>query len=181
MSSIRAKPTLYKGTRFRSRLEARWAVFFDAIGWEWVYEPSFAELSGISYQPDFLVETRQSGTHLIEVKPGKSWAELAPFLNEVNGDPRYQQTATILRVPLIMMIGTPGVWNQGRLSEYGAVAIKWYASGPAHDLYEWGECARCGDIALAPNGVPDCCPRDMPTGALYDAFCRVRDESYEDA
>ena len=32
MSSIQVIETAYKGYRFRSRLEARWAVFFDAIG-----------------------------------------------------------------------------------------------------------------------------------------------------
>ena len=32
-------PTVYKGYRFRSRLEARWAVFFDACGAKWEYEP----------------------------------------------------------------------------------------------------------------------------------------------
>ena len=31
--------TVYKGYRFRSRLEARWAVFFDALDIEWYYEP----------------------------------------------------------------------------------------------------------------------------------------------
>ncbi len=38
---FRMKPieTKYKGCRFRSRLEARWAVFFDALGIKWRYEP----------------------------------------------------------------------------------------------------------------------------------------------
>jgi hypothetical protein len=35
---IKAIETRYKGYRFRSRLEARWAVFFDALGVEWEYE-----------------------------------------------------------------------------------------------------------------------------------------------
>jgi hypothetical protein len=32
---IVAIPTRYKGYHFRSRLEARWAVFFDALGIKW--------------------------------------------------------------------------------------------------------------------------------------------------
>ena len=32
MREIKAIETVYKGYRFRSRLEARWAVFFDACG-----------------------------------------------------------------------------------------------------------------------------------------------------
>lgn len=36
---IPAIETRYAGCRFRSRLEARWAVFFDALGIRWEYEP----------------------------------------------------------------------------------------------------------------------------------------------
>jgi hypothetical protein len=36
---IKAIETIYNGYRFRSRLEARWAVFFDALGIEYEYEP----------------------------------------------------------------------------------------------------------------------------------------------
>jgi hypothetical protein len=35
---IKAIETQYKGYRFRSRLEARWAVFFDALDIKWEYE-----------------------------------------------------------------------------------------------------------------------------------------------
>ena len=36
---LKAIETFYNGYRFRSRLEARWAVFFDSAGIEYVYEP----------------------------------------------------------------------------------------------------------------------------------------------
>jgi hypothetical protein len=32
---MRAIETKYKGYRFRSRLEAKWAVYYDAIGLKW--------------------------------------------------------------------------------------------------------------------------------------------------
>jgi hypothetical protein len=38
MNNIKAIETIYKGYRFRSRLEARWAVFFDALEIDWEYE-----------------------------------------------------------------------------------------------------------------------------------------------
>ena len=48
--------TRYKGYHFRSRLEARWAVYFDAIGWKWLYEPEgFSLGDGDFYLPDFLL------------------------------------------------------------------------------------------------------------------------------
>jgi hypothetical protein len=57
---IAAIETRYKGYRFRSRLEARWAVFFDALGLEWRYEPEGFKKEGFSggplcYLPDFLI------------------------------------------------------------------------------------------------------------------------------
>jgi len=60
--------THYKGYRFRSRLEARWAVFFDAMGFDWVYEPEgFVLKDGTWYLPDFQIE-RPYGPY-VEVKP----------------------------------------------------------------------------------------------------------------
>ena len=38
MSQIKAIETFYKGYHFRSRLEARWAVFFETLGIPWKYE-----------------------------------------------------------------------------------------------------------------------------------------------
>tara|TARA_R110000824_G_scaffold192006_3_gene373959 strand:- start:2472 stop:2930 length:459 start_codon:yes stop_codon:yes gene_type:complete len=55
--SIKAIETEYKGHKFRSRLEARWAVFFNAMGWEWEYEPEGYKMEYrgeiIHYLPDF--------------------------------------------------------------------------------------------------------------------------------
>ena len=56
-------PTIYRSTRFRSRLEARWAAFFDLLRWPWVYEPFDAE----GYIPDFLIQGK--APFLVEVGP----------------------------------------------------------------------------------------------------------------
>lgn len=46
--------TRYKGYVFRSKLEATWAVFLDALGEPWEYEPEGFELPGLGrYLPDF--------------------------------------------------------------------------------------------------------------------------------
>lgn len=67
---------MYNGYRFRSRLEARWAVFFDALGVKYEYEPEGYKLpNGMCYLPDFKVKcygTRGDKNHpfdlYIEVK-----------------------------------------------------------------------------------------------------------------
>lgn len=56
MSELRAIQTEYKGYRFRSRLEARWTVFFDTLGVKWEYELEGYDLgNGVYYLPDFLL------------------------------------------------------------------------------------------------------------------------------
>ena len=51
---MKAIETEYNGYRFRSRLEARWAVFFDQMGIRYEYEPEGIMLSdGTAYLPDF--------------------------------------------------------------------------------------------------------------------------------
>ncbi len=70
-------PTVYNGVQFRSRLEARWACFFDLCGWHWQYE--LADLAG--WIPDFLITpyraTKDANFALcsesafwVEVRPG---------------------------------------------------------------------------------------------------------------
>lgn len=65
--------TRYKGYKFRSRLEAKWAVFFDACGIDWDYEPEGYNLGdGIYYLPDFVLHNVKakgfSGDLYVEVK-----------------------------------------------------------------------------------------------------------------
>ncbi|MGC0143164.1 hypothetical protein [Pseudactinotalea sp. Z1732] len=62
MTAVKAIQTRYAGCHFRSRLEARWAVFFDHLGITWEYEPQGVivtdRITGMSvnehpYLPDF--------------------------------------------------------------------------------------------------------------------------------
>ena len=67
---IKPIETIYNGYRFRSRLEARWAVFFDALEIKYQYEPEgFKGWDGESYYlPDFYFpDFKVYG----EVKPSK--------------------------------------------------------------------------------------------------------------
>ena len=53
--TIKPIETKYNGFRFRSRLEARWAIFFDMIGLKYEYEVEGFEMNGIRYLPDFYI------------------------------------------------------------------------------------------------------------------------------
>lgn len=79
---MKAIETLYNGYRFRSRLEARWAVFFDTLGVDYEYEPEGYDLGdGDYYLPDFRVKcwgTRGS----IEKDPFDLWIEVKGVMTE---------------------------------------------------------------------------------------------------
>lgn len=66
---------IYNGLQFRTRLEARWAAFFDLAGWEWHVNPVAVD----DWAPDFRVtfpcgHSECAGTHtlLIAVVPASN-------------------------------------------------------------------------------------------------------------
>lgn len=85
MNEIKAIETQYKGYRFRSRLEARYAVFFDALGIKWEYEPEGYQLpDGTRYLPDFWLPTFGGGM-FVEVKPkGGDFTKARVFAEKAN-------------------------------------------------------------------------------------------------
>lgn len=66
---MQAIPTKHKGRIYRSRLEARWASFFDLMGWKYEYEPY--DLKG--WIPDFVIYGKDD--ILVEVKPFSKFEE----------------------------------------------------------------------------------------------------------
>ena len=69
---MKAIETIYNGYRFRSRLEAKWAVFFDALGIPYEYEKEGYDLDGTHYLPDFWLPVQQ---RWIEIKGQEPTAE----------------------------------------------------------------------------------------------------------
>ena len=65
-TELKAIETVYHNYRFRSRLEARWAVFFDVVGFRYLYEPEGYDLGGIWYLPDFYLPDPKA---FVEIKP----------------------------------------------------------------------------------------------------------------
>lgn len=58
---IKPIETVYNGYKFRSRAEARWAVFFDAAGINYMYEPEGLRFDdGTMYLPDFYLPDQKT-------------------------------------------------------------------------------------------------------------------------
>ena len=69
-----AIPTKYKGVSYQSRLEARWALFFENAGIKFMYEPR-----GPGQLPDFSFLDKSGEAYTIEVKgklPNKDYIHL---------------------------------------------------------------------------------------------------------
>lgn len=115
--------TRYRGYRFRSRLEARWAVFFDALGIKWEYEAEGFNLGDVGwYLPDFW---------LVDMK---IWVEVKPeAASPLEREKVYKLSA--LRQEYVLLIeGYPGYDEK-----YGAYIYSHkmtLCGGEAYDIFD---------------------------------------------
>lgn len=126
-------PTVYKGVQLRSRTEARWAAFFDALGWSWEYEPIDLE----AYIPDFVLRF-EYGPLLIEVKPEMLSVDLAPACAKIDASSWQQEALVTLAAPIWVPSAGYGP-VLGRLRDAGARA--WNTG-------EMFYCLSCGHLSL---------------------------------
>jgi hypothetical protein len=110
--------THYAGCRFRSRLEARWAVFFDCLGVKWDYEPQ-GYLVGEKkrpYLPDFWLPGLSVW---VEVKGDMSGLDMS-LLDDAVSHPGGLPTAD--------PFGELGILVLGPIPEPGVAALHWLLS-----------------------------------------------------
>lgn len=155
VESYRARPTVHRGVRMRSRLEAAVAAAFDDGGVEWQYEPAaFQAVGGGQYLPDFCVLlpvltdafAPSWGPRLvyIEVKPTIEAA------NEASRDKRMEAIWSS-EPDALLVVTVPTI----------AAAIV-VAPGHKSRLLRWASCPRCGtDLHL--------------TGILWRPLCESCD------
>ncbi|WP_280393110.1 hypothetical protein [Nocardia wallacei] len=119
MSDIKPIETRYAGCRFRSRLEARWAVLFDTLGIEWEYEPQGFHLSdGHTYLPDFRLPECDTW---IEVKGAESALDKEMLLRAARELPRFGCVGE--RGPKLMVLGSIPEPLADEEKDYGWLAL----------------------------------------------------------
>lgn len=136
MQTIKAIETIYPwpdGPRYRSRLEARWAVFMDAVGIRYQYEHEGFDLGEFGwYLPDFtVIDSRGVPKYWIEIKPHR------------NLSAREYSVALALsdRLPGYILIGTPEVPRYRGPERNGGIQLQ--------EMYPEGF------IPFTPEGIPD--------------------------
>jgi hypothetical protein len=113
---MKAINTHFDNLYFRSRLEARWAVYFKSLGIEYVYEMEGYNFDGFNYLPDFYFPKYD---FYGEVK------------HEHFGDvdaKKWNSFVTNIKKPLIIFDGMPNVkplkslfWEEAILTEYNTI------------------------------------------------------------
>ena len=102
-ATVKPIETRYAGCRFRSRLEARWAVFFDRLNIQWEYEPQGFTLSdGRNYLPDFLLT--ECGTW-VEVKGSTEALDLTLLDTAAFDLPEHTRMTGCEQGPKLMLLG----------------------------------------------------------------------------
>jgi hypothetical protein len=155
---IKARETEYNGYLFRSRLEARWAVFFDALGIRYMYElETFKFGDGTQYLPDFWMPDQDC------------WIEIKPFSPTEKEEHKAQLLADATGKRVFIFYGEPRVpdftddcdsaWAKWpRCEDDLERARELVANGKVEAVgwgdygYLWCECRHCGALGIEFDG-----------------------------
>lgn len=152
MDGPKAIETVYQGYRFRSRLEARWAVFFDALGVKYEYEVEGYDLDGLWYLPDFWLPEIEIWLEVKgpPVEPGDEAWEKA------------ERLASAAEIGVYLFSGQfptrPNNLVGRRFDPYEKYLHDDMQRGP--EMVWWFRCETCGRYQPGPN------PTNLPCGCF---------------
>jgi hypothetical protein len=171
--------TEYNRHRFRSRLEARWAVFMDTLGVQWEYEKEGFDLGdGTRYLPDFWLPELNRWVEIKGSRPNAGEVRKAEALAIATG-----KSVVILWGPLADYEGWIFYGGSGEMDE----GYRWciLERGPRYDLrycehehdtiekaidlaskarFEFGETPIVSQLAPAPRTPPEVVDLSLPEG-----------------
>lgn len=146
----RSKRTLYREVLYRSRIEARWAVFYDTLGIQHKYEPFWAEVDSrrgsVNYKPDFeIFVSDDNHTYYVEIKDSvpshKAIYKACGWARDF-GD-----------VVIFFELKPPKLSSEsGWLFEWAEISDQVYK----HENMWWCECPKCGYLGLQEYGELPC-------------------------
>ncbi len=124
--AIKAIATTYRQYEFRSRLEAKWAAFFDLCKWPWSYEP--VDYNG--WIPDFAIGDRPT---LVEIKPFFKIEEWSDAIKKICASGCTQR---------VILLGSDPVWIANNCESYTSAPViswsfdSWSSSEPVTDTFD---------------------------------------------
>lgn len=138
---MQAIQTKYNGYTFRSRTEARWAVFFNTLGIKYEYEKEGFDLDGEWYLPDFFLP------HIHEPYNGECgvWFEVKGALPT---EAEYRKCCALAKGTGQAVFITNGAPKRGDGPEYGnsrmCSEMIYLASDPLGIITDLPNCSRAG-------------------------------------
>ena len=174
--TIKAKPTWYGNTLYKSRLEIRHAVFLDNLAIEFDYEHDYehqGKLDELPYLADFYLPDMDTGCY-IEIKPEN------PTALEML---KCKKLAIEKNTSVYCYVGHPRPWKSG---EERGPAYMWQPDGTFDFGYNFIQCHYCGEIRIDNNysnyiKCNECGQRaDDMTGGLYIAREVARAHNFDD-
>lgn len=168
--------TIYKGRRFRSRLEARWAIFFDAIDIGWEYETEGFQIANTKYLTDFkLLSFGSTKVELfVEIKPRK------PSLDEIK---KCYEVSIGTNTDILLICGTPGLPEFSEIGENwnlktGYVALHFPAQSTIKGKEQntpfnlWAQSCRFELFQTGPDG------NSLDVWPIYFLISNIEEETY---
>lgn len=141
--------TIYDGYRFRSRLEARWAVFFKYSGIRYIYETEGFRLSdGTTYLPDFYLPDYNAYVEIKSIDAiiiGKDDSDQLYFESGREDATKYASflTEVVNTATYMILIGDPYDALQMNPSNNGGGHIFMLGECLAHILIKQGKRVTC--------------------------------------
>lgn len=129
-NSLTPIQTLHNGYLFRSRSEARWATFWDALNVAYQYETEGFDLNGVWYLPDFWLPDLKCYIEVKGDEPTKEEECKAKLLSLHSGK------------RVLIAIGAP--WHDLKISGYH-YGIK---TDCVRFPWAWSLCSRCNRAGL---------------------------------
>lgn len=126
LTMLKPIETTYNGYKFRSRLEARWACFLDALAVPYIYEAEGYDLDGVWYLPDFWLPTQNCWMEIKGKKPNSEEIKKALALSSLGGH------------PVVMF--------HGEIDKSIVADIATDRYSPA--AFAWANCTWCGRVEL---------------------------------
>lgn len=106
---MRALQTEYRGIKYRSRTEARWAVYLDELRVPYTYEPEGYDLGGDWYLPDFWLPNPGCYLEVKGVEPTDDERRKA------------EKLVRAARCPVFIAVGPPSIAGDFNLIGFGVM------------------------------------------------------------
>ena len=178
-TELKAIETVYKGNRYRSRLEARWAVFYETLGIPYEYEPQGYNLGEAGlYLPDFWLPEHKCFVEIKGTWPDSKELAIIEALAVQSGKPVFLFVGQIEEFHIQYEES-----KNGLLLRFSNDADLFTSNGFKYSQYYWTKCELCGKYDISYCGVVGYCQDDHRIGAYENsvkiAYLKAKQARFE--